>query len=58
MAGANGDIEARIFCQDLEAELIAIAGHYLVNEKLKMPKLESGLLQIYLENDQLKIEKI
>ena len=58
LAGANGDIEARIFCQDLEAELIAIAGHYLVNEKLKMPKLESGLLQIYLENDQLKIEKI
>ena len=60
LAGASGDIEARIFCQDLKAELIAIAGHYLVNEKLKMPKskLNSGLLQICLENEQLKIEII
>ena len=58
LAGASGDLSARIFCQDLEAELIAIAGHYLVNEKLKMPKSASGLLQIFLENDQLKIESI
>ncbi len=58
LAGASGDLSARIFCQDCEAELIAIAGHYLVNEKLKMPKSASGLLQIFLENEQLKIESI
>ena len=35
MAGVLGNTEARIFCQQLEAELIAIAGHYKVSEQLK-----------------------
>ena len=34
MAGVQGNIEARIFCFDLQAELISIAGNYKVSEDL------------------------
>src|SRR5438094_601935 len=34
LAGASGDSGARIFCSRLEAELVSIAGHYLVSEQL------------------------
>jgi septum site-determining protein MinC len=34
LAGATGDIAARIFCTRLEAELVSIAGRYLVSEQL------------------------
>jgi len=35
LAGLQGDETARVFCQSQEAELIAIAGHYLVDEDLR-----------------------
>ena len=34
LAGASGDTSARIFCSRLEAELVSIAGRYLVSEQL------------------------
>ena len=34
IAGASGDTDARIFVQRLEAELLAIAGRYLVSEAI------------------------
>jgi septum site-determining protein MinC len=34
IAGANGDVEARIFVGKLEAELLSVAGHYLVSEAI------------------------
>ncbi len=34
LAGASGDTAARIFCSRLEAELVSIAGHYLVSDQL------------------------
>jgi septum site-determining protein MinC len=34
LAGASGDSTARIFCQSLEAELVSIAGLYLVSEDM------------------------
>ena len=34
LAGVRGDTDARIFCQDLDAELVSIAGHYRVAEGL------------------------
>ena len=58
LAGASGDITARIFCKQLEAELIAIAGHYLVSEKLKMHNTAQNMVQIYLRNDELQIDII
>jgi len=58
LAGANGNKNAHIFCKTLEAELIAIAGHYLVNEKIKMPKSQQEMLQIFLEDEKLQIKTI
>jgi septum site-determining protein MinC len=52
LAGVNGDKEARIFCQKIDAELVSIAGHYWVNEDLSsMP--DGQTIQIYLDNDRL-----
>ena len=58
LAGASGDKEARIFCQAIEAELVSIAGHYWVKENIKTPKASQSMLQIYLENDKLKLEHL
>ncbi|WP_018403130.1 septum site-determining protein MinC [Marinobacter gelidimuriae] len=35
LAGVNGDENARIFCQSLEAELVSIAGQYKIFEDLQ-----------------------
>jgi septum site-determining protein MinC len=35
LAGVNGDENARIFCQSLEAELVSVAGHYKISEDLQ-----------------------
>jgi septum site-determining protein MinC len=56
MAGASGDVEARIFCSRLEAELVSIAGRYLVSEQL--PAEQRGFpVQIALVDDQLTITR-
>ena len=56
LAGASGDVEARIFCSRLEAELVSIAGHYLVSDQL--PPEHRGLpVQIALLDDRLTIER-
>ena len=57
LAGAKGDTTARIFCQSLkDADLVSIAGRYLMNEDIKAPK--GNMIQIFLENDKLKISTI
>src|SRR5215469_3623278 len=54
LAGAAGDAEARIFCSRFEAELVSIAGRYLVSEQL--PAEERGFpVQIALDDDRLTI---
>ena len=56
LAGAGGDAEARIFCNRLEAELVSIAGHYLVSDQI--PPEHRGLpVQIALVDDRLTIER-
>ena len=56
LAGAAGDSEARIFCSRFEAELVSIAGRYLVSEQL--PPEERGLaVQIALVDDRLTIAR-
>jgi septum site-determining protein MinC len=56
LAGASGDVEARIFCSRLEAELVSIAGHYLVSDQI--PPEQRGLaVQITLADDRLTIER-
>jgi len=58
LAGASGDKDARIFCKTLDAELLAIAGHYQTKEACKKPPENNGMIQIYLENDELNINSI
>ena len=56
LAGASGDAGARIFCSRLEAELVSIAGRYLVSEQL--PPEQHGLpVQIALVDDRLTITR-
>ncbi len=56
LAGAGGDTEARIFCGRLEAELVSIAGRYLVADQL--PPGERGApVQIALVDDRLTITR-
>jgi septum site-determining protein MinC len=56
LAGANGDEAARIFCTRLEAELISIAGRYLVSEQLP-PDTRGFPVQVALVDDQLTITR-
>ena len=54
LAGARGNADARIFCREFHAELVAVAGHYKVMEDV--PKeLRGKAVQIWLDQDQLKI---
>ena len=56
LAGAGGDAEARIFCDRFEAELVSIAGRYLVSEQ--MPAAERGLrVQVALVDERLTITR-
>ncbi|WP_281750713.1 septum site-determining protein MinC [Thermodesulfomicrobium sp. WS] len=55
MAGALGDTSARIFCRELEAELVAVAGLYRVSEDL--PEAVIGRsVQIRLSGQQLDFQ--
>ena len=55
MAGYTGDVQARIFCRKLGAELVSIAGRYRVNENLENRYLGRAV-QISLDGDALKFE--
>lgn len=58
LAGIRGDTNARIFCQNMEAELVSIDGHYRVFED-KMPnELKHQAIQIFLKDGQLQIEQL
>lgn len=54
LAGAQGDATARIYCQNFQAELIAIAGCYRVFEE-PAPELHGRAVQAWLEGDTLKL---
>jgi septum site-determining protein MinC len=57
MAGMKGDVRARIFCQDLQAELVSVAGHYRVSENIPA-ELKGSPVQIFLDHEVLRIEKL
>lgn len=54
LAGAKGNEQARIFCREFHAELVAIAGHYKVLEEIPR-ELRGKAVQVWLEDQQLKI---
>ncbi|MDO6567260.1 septum site-determining protein MinC [Alteromonas sp. 1_MG-2023] len=57
LAGVKGNIHARVFCQSLDAELISIAGQFIMHETVKASCWKQPA-QIYLEEDTLHIEPI
>ncbi len=58
LAGVQGNINARIFCRTLEAELVSIAGYYLTKEDMQTLSICDGMIQIYLQNEQVKIAMV
>ncbi|MGC2413773.1 MAG: septum site-determining protein MinC, partial [Stellaceae bacterium] len=56
LAGASGDTAARIFCSRLEAELVSIAGNYLVSDQLP-PEQRGFSVEIALVDDRLTITR-
>ncbi len=57
LAGVNGDETARIFCQNLDAELLAIAGLYRTSEDLG-PDIRKQRVQAFLQDDKLVVEAL
>lgn len=57
LAGINGNENARIFCHQLQAELVAISGHYKVFEDLHGDN-DDYYKQLYLEDGQLIISSL
>jgi septum site-determining protein MinC len=55
LAGISGDVDARIFCQSLEAELVSIAGFYRLSDAIEPI---NGPCQIYLVDEHIHIEPI
>lgn len=57
LAGVQGNTDARIFCFDLQAELVSIAGDYKTSEDLK-ETVRKKPVQIYLQNHALIIKEL
>jgi septum site-determining protein MinC len=55
MAGVSGDAGARIFCRELGADLVSIAGRYRVSENLDSRYLGRAV-QIFLSGEGLGFE--
>ena len=54
MAGVNGNSNARIYCQKIEAELLAIDGYYQTAEEID-ETLRNRPAQAWLQGDTMKI---
>lgn len=57
LAGVNGDRSARIFCQNFDADLVAIAGLYRSSDDFDA-SVRGTRAQAFLEDDSLKIEPL
>ena len=57
LAGVRGDQSARIFCKDLKAELVSIAGRYKVSEDLE-PRYMGRLISVSLEDNTFIFKKL
>lgn len=58
LAGVLGDTQSRIFCSDLQAELISIAGIYQLSDDLPRHTTPAKPVQISLDNQKLIIKDI
>lgn len=57
LAGVHGDAAARIFCQHMDAELISVAGHFLLSDGIA-DTLHRKPAQVALEGDALSVEPL
>lgn len=57
LAGVQGDRDCRIFCNNLQAELISIAGNYQISDELD-DSVRNKPVQIYLQDQSLIISEI
>jgi septum site-determining protein MinC len=57
MAGVNGNSAARIYCQKIEAELLAIDGYYQTAEDISVT-LRNRPAQAWLDGDIMKISPL
>jgi septum site-determining protein MinC len=57
LAGVQGNTEARIFCSDLQAELISIAGNYKISDDMR-DIVGKKPVQVYLQDHTLIIKDI
>ncbi|MBE7375401.1 septum site-determining protein MinC [Pseudomonas lopnurensis] len=58
LAGIKGDTTARIFCRQLAAEMVSIAGQYKVAEDLRRDPLWAEAVQVSLSGDVLNITRL
>lgn len=57
LAGVKGDESKRIFCSSQEAELMSIAGHFLVDEQLKTNHWQQAV-QVCIDYDTVCIRPL
>lgn len=54
LAGVKGDQTARVFCQHLEAELVSVAGVFILSDELK-DKAWKQAAQVYFSEERLQV---
>lgn len=57
LAGVSGREDVRIFCHDLQAELVAIAGYYTINEDLPSTRRHTAV-KMSLKGESLEIDPL
>lgn len=57
VAGAKGNDNARIYCQQLMPELVSVAGHYQLSDGLQGEHWEQAV-SISLSGEQLKLDRL
>ena len=58
LAGVKGDTKARIFCQQMGAEMLSVAGQYKTSEDLRRDPLWGQSVQVSLSGDVLNITRL
>lgn len=58
LAGARGNTAARIYAQAMEAELVAIAGYYLVFEQGVPEEARGKPAQVYLDGERVSLSPL
>lgn len=58
LAGAGGNKKARIFAQNMQAELVSVAGVYRTFEQGLPSDLSNQAVQVYLDDDKLVVSAL